>query len=62
MPRALGVFRKAGIDTAPWPTDYRSEYKGGFWPTPNPGKQLIKTQILLKEWLGLVVYRLLGRG
>lgn len=62
MPRALGCFRAAGFDIEPWPV--------GFW-TPDgkntsqmsvgPAEMRRRLSVAIKEWAGLVVYRLMGR-
>jgi uncharacterized SAM-binding protein YcdF (DUF218 family) len=62
MPRALASFRKAGLDIAPWPADFRGRYplvNSLFDFLPNAGALAITTSAI-KEWLGLVVYRLRG--
>ena len=61
LPRALASFRKAGLDVAPWPADFRDRYPPGsvfdFLPDANA---LEMTTTAIKEWLGLAVYRLRG--
>jgi uncharacterized SAM-binding protein YcdF (DUF218 family) len=62
MPRAVGVFRKAGWPVIPYPVDYRTngtfikhrglDLKGG----------LERFSLAVREWVGLAVYRLLGRS
>ena len=61
MPRAVGVFRKAGWDPIPYPVDFTtlSHGKTGLWRGLGPG--LGGLNKALKEWIGLVAYRLLGR-
>jgi uncharacterized SAM-binding protein YcdF (DUF218 family) len=62
MPRSVGLFRKAGVDVLPWPTDYRST--GTEWLVPdiaNPIYNLETATIALREWIGLIAYRLTGR-
>ncbi len=61
MPRSMGCFRKAGMNVVAWPADYRSEYQGNFWLTFKSGKQIIKSQIAIKEAIGLIAYHFLGR-
>jgi uncharacterized SAM-binding protein YcdF (DUF218 family) len=59
MPRAVGCFRRIGWSVLPYPVDYR-----GF-SHPRPGfallERLAPLDLAEKEWIGLVVYRLLGR-
>lgn len=62
MPRAMGCFRQVGWDILPWPVDYR---------TAGPGELLVlmaypavgfqRFDVAMKEWVGLLVYRLTGR-
>lgn len=70
MPRSLAIFRKQGIEAIPAPTDFLvseqevAELQGSTGATilnlfPGP-EQLDRTQRALKEYLGLVVYRLRG--
>lgn len=62
MPRALAVFRRAGIEVIPSPTDFRSS--GALVVTwldllPSAGA-LAQSSEALKEWLGYAAYRLRG--
>lgn len=50
MPRAVGVFRKAGFDVYPWPAVYQSE------------RYRLSLAVGLHEWVGLAVYWLMGRS
>jgi uncharacterized SAM-binding protein YcdF (DUF218 family) len=62
MPRSMGLFRKAGFEVVPWPTDYRTagtEYPG--LAQDNFSDSLQNTTLALREWIGLVAYRLTGR-
>jgi uncharacterized SAM-binding protein YcdF (DUF218 family) len=58
MPRALGCFRHIGWQVVPYPVDYRTE------ATPRPGfllsEHLALVDVVAKEWVGLVAYRILG--
>jgi len=61
MPRALGTFCAAGWrNLVPYPTDYRGgkirEQIG--W---NLGENLMDLNIGVKEWVGLLAYRITGR-
>lgn len=63
MPRAMGIFRAAGFPVIAYPTDY--------WTLGTPedflklqtdaseGMQI--TETALREWIGLVAYRITGR-
>ena len=63
MPRAVGVFRAAGFDVVPDQVDYRTPLSSGeFWePYSIPADGLRTADHALKEWVGLVAYRLSGR-
>jgi len=64
MPRAFACFRKAGIKVIPYPVDYKTKFGtqdalsiSMLLPTLG---NINRFNIALHEWLGLVVYRLLG--
>ena len=61
MPRALGTFCAAGWRTlVPFPTDYRG---GQFWDQIgwNLAGNLDELNVGVKEWIGLLAYRMTGR-
>lgn len=62
MPRAMGLFRKAGFDVTAYPVDYRTrgpeDVTRLFERIP---QGLMRLDLGFNEWLGLVVYRALGR-
>ena len=62
MPRAVGCFRAAGWDIVPYPVDYRTYgwSRLGFF-SPRPSLGLTQVDLAVKEWIGLVAYRLAGR-
>jgi len=60
MPRAIGVFRKAGwADIEAYPVDFRTT--GDFAPFTSVSKGLRYTDIATREWIGLIAYFLTGR-
>jgi len=64
MPRAIGLFRKAGFDVEPYPVDWRVG-RGtaeilAFTSTATDG--LVRTDTAMREWIGLVAYRIAGRS
>lgn len=62
MPRSVGLFRKAGLEVLPWPTDYRTTGEARLaldFTQPSTNSQLMTTA--LREWTGLLVYYLAGR-
>ncbi|MGD9806125.1 MAG: YdcF family protein [Hyphomicrobiaceae bacterium] len=62
MPRAMGVFRRAGFDVVAYPTDFRTSVESEplriFRTVPGGLKRLDEAS---NEWLGLLAYRILGR-
>lgn len=61
MPRAMATFRKAGVNVTAYPVDYQSaaidlpflySLDGGVW----------EYALIVREYLGAVVYRVLGRA
>jgi uncharacterized SAM-binding protein YcdF (DUF218 family) len=71
MPRAVSVFRKLGLDVVPAPTDFHVtqhgwEYRTRLHPLIQldnllpAASSLRETTHALKEYIGLVVYRLRG--
>jgi len=62
MPRAMGLFRKAGFAVLPWPTDYRTSGREGVGMfRDSPVDTLQTTTLALREWIGLAAYFLTGR-
>jgi len=62
MPRSVGLFRAAGVDVIPWPVDYRSSGTEGVGiDLANPILNLSTTGIAVREWIGLVAYKMTGR-
>ncbi len=62
MPRAIGLFRKAGFPVVPWPVDYRTSGTEGLGlMRDNPVDSLQTTTMAIREWIGLVAYFLSGR-
>lgn len=63
MPRAIGVFRKAGFDVIAYPVDFRTnDWGDALRPFENLGDGLRRLDRATKEWIGLVAYRLSGRS
>ena len=63
MPRSMGVFRKAGFDVEPWPVDYRTADAWDLlrlFDAPADGLKRLDTAV--REWIGLVSYRVTGRS
>jgi uncharacterized SAM-binding protein YcdF (DUF218 family) len=62
MPRAVGIFRKAGFKVEPYPVDWRT---GGRANLLRPSRFFIggigRVDTALREWMGLIAYRITGR-
>ena len=62
MPRAMGLFRKAGFNAVAYPVDYRTAAGGADWRlNVNLPRGLRLFDLAVHEWIGLVAYRLSGR-
>lgn len=62
MPRAIGLFRRLGMEVVPWPADYRTSGRvrlGFDFTQPSLNAQLTTTAA--REWIGLLGYYLSGR-
>lgn len=62
MPRALATFRRNGVDAVPAATDFQARpvfYESPFDLLPD-AEALARTTVAIKEWLGLIVYRMRG--
>ncbi|ERN40749.1 hypothetical protein KR51_00027360 [Rubidibacter lacunae KORDI 51-2] len=68
MPRAVGTFRKQGIDVIPAPTDFNvdrsplppASLREALLATLPDATYLAATTGAMKEYLGAIIYRLLG--
>jgi uncharacterized SAM-binding protein YcdF (DUF218 family) len=62
MPRSVGLFRRVDFDVVPWPVDYRTTGKETIGLTTRniPGS-LQNLTVGMREWIGLIAYRLSGR-
>jgi uncharacterized SAM-binding protein YcdF (DUF218 family) len=62
MPRSVGLFRKVGFAVEPYPVDWRVGGPEDLLSFTNvAGDGLGRTDIAVREWMGLVAYRLTGR-
>ena len=62
MARSVGCFNKVGLDTIPWPVDYRSRGASDVYRLLDVAtKGWRRTDTAVREWVGLIVYRLTGR-
>ena len=63
MPRAMGVFRAAGMEPEPWPVDYRTRGTADLMrPFDKVSEGLRRTDIAMREWVGLFAYWVSGRS
>lgn len=63
MPRSVGVFRRQGFDVVPWPVDYRTEgWVDAAMFSSRITSGLVRLDYVVKEWIGLVAYRLSDRS
>jgi uncharacterized SAM-binding protein YcdF (DUF218 family) len=62
MPRSIGIFRKVGFAVEPCPIDWRTD-RSVDWLEFSPFvlDGLERTEIAVREYLGLVAYRISGR-
>jgi uncharacterized SAM-binding protein YcdF (DUF218 family) len=63
MPRAVGIFRQVGFDVIPFPVDFRTRDAGDLLlPFGSVPAGLARADLAVKEWIGLLAYRLTGRS
>ncbi len=62
MPRSVGLFRKAGFAVEPYPVDWRVGGLGDLLMFTNIAVDgLARTDIAVREWIGLAAYRATGK-
>jgi len=62
MPRAVGVFRKAGFTIDAYPVDYLTSGAKDLWTLPGALMGGIGiTDLVVHEWIGLFAYWITGR-
>ena len=60
MPRAMGLFEKAGLHPIPAPADFNRPNENGIFSVFQ-AKQLYKTEHAWHEYIGLLLYKLQGK-
>ncbi len=61
MPRSMGVFRRYGYAVEAYPVDFRTERREtGFLIPGSIASALVRADVALREYLGLVAYRIAG--
>ena len=62
MPRSVGLFRKAGFPVEPYPVDWRVGTSGDRASFSNIAVDgLGRTDVAVREWIGLLAYRVTGK-
>lgn len=62
MPRSVGLFRKVGFAVEPYPVDWRGGGREDLFSFNSlSGEGLARTDTAVREWIGLMAYRLRGR-
>jgi uncharacterized SAM-binding protein YcdF (DUF218 family) len=62
MPRAMGLFRKAGFNVLAYPVDYRSAGGWDDWRLNREASRGLRLfDVAVHEWIGLVAYRASGK-
>ncbi len=61
MPRAMGAFRAAGWPVLADPVGYKTAHSLAVELAPTLPQRLDRIDAAAHEWMGLLVYRLLGR-
>lgn len=62
IPRAIGLFRKAGFNVIPYPVDYHTPGKYEMWFFMGLKLNLDAWQVSSREWLGMLINYLMGRS
>lgn len=61
LPRATATFQAVGWQVLPYPVDYRTTREVMWFQSPHIIANLLFIDDALREWLGLLAYRLTGR-
>jgi uncharacterized SAM-binding protein YcdF (DUF218 family) len=62
MPRSIGCFRGASFEVEAYPVDWRTRGAADLmWPFGGLAAGLARTDVAVREWTGLLAYRLTGR-
>ena len=63
MPRAMGIFRKAGFAVEAYPVDFRTRgTEDSLKAFPTVGDGLRRTDTAVREWVGMLIYWITGRS
>jgi uncharacterized SAM-binding protein YcdF (DUF218 family) len=61
MPRAVGCFRAAGFQVEPYPVEFRTGSLSHHTQYATWSAAFFNLDFAMKEWIGLIAYRLMGR-
>lgn len=61
MPRSMGLFRRAGFKVEAYPVDRRASRFEAFWFSSVAIGGLDRTDVAMREWIGLTAYWLTGK-
>jgi uncharacterized SAM-binding protein YcdF (DUF218 family) len=61
MPRSMGLFRRAGFKVEAYPVDRRASQAEAFWFFSAAIGGLERTDVAMREWIGLAAYWLNGK-
>jgi uncharacterized SAM-binding protein YcdF (DUF218 family) len=62
LPRAMGIFRRAGFPVEAYPVDWRTRGSGdALRPFPSMGEGMRRTDTAMREWIGLLAYWIGGQ-
>jgi uncharacterized SAM-binding protein YcdF (DUF218 family) len=62
MPRAVGLFRKAGFAVEAYPADWKLGRGADLFTFSNiAGDGLARTDVAVREWMGLLAYWAAGK-
>jgi uncharacterized SAM-binding protein YcdF (DUF218 family) len=61
MPRSVGLFRRAGFAVEPCPVDWHTSGENLLTPFNLAGEGLQRTDLAIREWMGLAAYRISGK-
>jgi len=61
MPRSVGLFRATDFPVVPWPADCLASGAEGLRLKPDQPTENVAVSIALREWVGLLGYKLTGK-
>jgi uncharacterized SAM-binding protein YcdF (DUF218 family) len=61
MPRSIGLFRRAGFAVEAYPVDWRASQSRAFSFSSIALNGLERTELAMREWIGLTAYWLTGK-